>query len=344
MSAASYAVSAKARAKYGKFLTARDYSNLIACQSVPEVMVYLKSHTHFAKVLSDVNERDVHRGRLEMLLRQQNFNEFDSLCRYDSDVSTGFSRYVIARIEAEQILRFLILMSSNSTEKFIFQFPSFFAKHTEIDFMKLATADDYGEFLKALKNTPYYDALKRFEPDSFGKLPVSEIEMALYGIVYKELMGSALRNTKGQERDELQSLFFTINDYMIFSRILRMKKYYDLSPEDIRRNLFTEYSSINPKLLDEMCKAESSAEVFKVMQRARSGRMIKTIGYNYAGDITPRVKYKLAKHNLHFSTNPSVVMISFLFAGETELMNVISLIEGVRYKLDKAAIKSLLIY
>ena len=115
MSSTSLAVLTKARAKFGKQLKERDYSNLLACQSVPEVMVYLKTHTHFAKVLSDVNERDVHRGRLEMLLRQQNFNEFDSLCRYDSDVSTGFSRYVIARIEAEQILRFLILMSSNST-------------------------------------------------------------------------------------------------------------------------------------------------------------------------------------------------------------------------------------
>lgn len=95
MSTTSYAVLAKARAKYGRFLTDRDYASLIACQSVAEVMVYLKSHTHFASVLSEVNERDVHRGRLEMLLRQYLFNEFDTLCRYDSSVSVGFSRYVV---------------------------------------------------------------------------------------------------------------------------------------------------------------------------------------------------------------------------------------------------------
>ena len=76
MSTTSYAVSAKARSKYGRFLTDRDYASILACQSVPEVMVYLKSHTHYASVLSEVNERDVHRGRLEMLLRQYLFNEF----------------------------------------------------------------------------------------------------------------------------------------------------------------------------------------------------------------------------------------------------------------------------
>ena len=37
---------------------------------------------------------------------------------------------------------------------------------------------------------------------------------------------------------------------------------------------------------------------------------------------------------MHFSNNPSVVMLSYMFISEIELMNVISLIEGVRYKLD----------
>ena len=53
MSTTTFAVLAKARAKFGKFLTDRDYSNILACQSVAEVMVYLKSHTHYASVLSE---------------------------------------------------------------------------------------------------------------------------------------------------------------------------------------------------------------------------------------------------------------------------------------------------
>lgn len=333
----------KARAKFGKQLKERDYNNLLACQSVAEVMVYLKSHTHYAKVLADVNERDVHRGRLEMLLRQNLFNEFDALCRYDSDVSTGFSQFVIEQTEVEQILRFLILLSSNSTEKFIFQFPAFFAKHTEIDINRLANAVDYNEFLAALSSSPFYKLLKDFKPDENGKLPVSEIEMKLYGYVYKNLLDLVLSKTKGQEKAELKSLFFTINDYMIFSRILRFKKYYDLPPEKIKENLFLRYTNISPRLLDAMCSAESTAEVFSIMQSSGTGRMINRIGYNYAGDIPPRVKYKLAKRNIHFSVNPSVVMISFMFTCETELMNIISLIEGIRYKVDTKTIKSLLI-
>ena len=343
MSSTSLAVLTKARAKFGKQLSERDYDNLLACQSVVEVMVYLKSHTHFASVLADVNERDVHRGRLEMLLRQNLFNEFETLCRYDSDVSSGFSQFIAEQLEVDQIIRFLILLSSNSTEKFIFQFPGFFAKHTEIDVNRLANAEDYDEFLSSLSSTPYYKLLKNYSPDENGKLPVSEIEMTLFGYVFKHLLELVLSKTKGQELEELKSMFFTINDYMIFSKILRFKKYYDMPPEKLKDNLFLRYTNISPKVLDRMCRAESTGEVFTIMQNSGAGRMINKIGYNYAGDIPPRVKYKLAKHNIHFSTNPSVVMISFMFTSETELMNIISLIEGIRYQLDRKRIKSLLI-
>ena len=343
MSTTSFAVLAKARSKYGKHLTERDYASILACQSVAEVMVYLKSHTHYASALAEVNERDVHRGRLEMLLRQDQFYEFDSLCRYDSSMSEGFSKYVVEKTEVEQIIRFLILLNSNSTEKFIFQFPAFFAKHTSLDINKLANARDYEEFLNALSGSAYYDILKIYMPDQKGMLPVSDMENKLYAYVLGNMLELIKKKAKGTERQELLQMFHTINDYSIFSKILRLKKYYNLSPEVIRTNLLPEYCDLSPKIIDKMCAAESSAEVFKIMQSKGCGRLISKIGYTYASDISPRVQYRLAKKNIHFSNNPSVVMISYMFLAETELMNIICLIEGIRYQLDTKTIQSLLI-
>lgn len=344
MSNTSFAVLTKARAKFGKRLTEKDYTGLLACQSVAEVMSYLKSYTHYSAALRDINERDVHRGRLEAMLRQNLFYEFDSLCRYDSSVSSGFSQYVIETIEVEQIIRFLILLNSNSTEKFIYQFPAYFSKHTEIDIDRLANAKNYEEFLKVLSDSPFYEILKSCSPDEKGRLHISEIENKLYDFVFANLLNIIKKNTKGSERQELTSFFLTINDYNIFSRILRLKKYYNLSPDAIKSNLLLKYSDISPKAIDMMCRAESSAEVFSIMQSTHNGKLIDKIGYVYASDISPRVKYRLARKNMHFSNNPSVVMLSYMFISEIELMNVVSLIEGVRYKLDTKLIQSLLIY
>lgn len=343
MPTTSFAVLTKARAKFGKRLTEKDYASLLACQNVAEVMSYLKSYTHYSNALRDINERDIHRGRLESLLRQNLFYEFDSLCRYDSSLSSGLSQYVIETIEVEQIIRFLILLNSNSTEKFIYQFPSYFTKHTEIDINRLSNAKNYEELLSVLSESPYYDILKKFSPDEKGRLHISDIENKLYEYVFSGLFECIEKTTSGQEKNELKSFFMTINDYNIFSRILRLKKYYNLSPELIKENLFLKFCDISPNVIDMMCRAESSAEVFSIMQSTHNGRLIDKIGYVYASDISPRVKYKLARKNMHFSNNPSVIMISYMFVSETELMNVISLIEGIRYKLDTKIIKSMLI-
>ncbi len=344
MPATSYAVLTKARSKFGKRLTEKDYSGLLACQSVAEIMSYLKSYTHYSEALRDINERDVHRGRLEALLRQNLFYEFDSLCRYDTGLGSGFSEYVISTIEVEQIIRFLVLLNSNSTDKFIYQFPAYFLKHTGINISKLANTKNYEEFLSVLSSSQYYDVLKKYSPDKKGRLPISKIENNLNEYVYKNVLETITKHTKGQEQNELSSLFRTILDYNIFSRILRLKKYYNLSPDVIKENLFTEYCDISPKVIDMMCRAESSAEVFSIMQSTHTGKLIDKIGYVFASDISPRVKYRLARKNMHFSNNPSVVMISYMFVTETELMNIISLIEGIRYKLDTKTIQSMLIY
>ena len=313
MSKTSFAVLTKARSKFGKRLTEKDYQSLLACQSVGEIMSYLKNNTHYSKALTDVSEREIHRGRLEALLRQNLFYEFDSLCRYDSSVSSGLSSYIISTLEVEQIVRFLILLSSNSTDKFIYQFPGYISKHTEIDVNKLANATNYEEFLNATQSSQFYDILKQFSPDEKNRLPISDIENKLYDLVFGKLTKLIKATTKGQEKRELINFFFTINDYNIFSRILRLKKYYKLSPDDIKSNLLL------------------------------NGRLIDKIGYVYASDISPRVKYRLAKKNMHFSNNPSVVMISYMFVAETELMNIITLIEGTRYELDNKLTQSLLI-
>ena len=343
MSNTSYAVSAKARAKYGRFLTDRDYTNILACQSVPEVMVYLKSHTRYAAILTEVNERDVHRGFLEILLRQYRFNEIASLCRYDTGISASFTSYVVEREEVEQIIRFLILLNSHATEKFIFQYPAFLSKYTDLDVNKIANAHDYSEFLEALGGTPYQEILSEFKPDEKGRLAISDIENKLYDRISRNMLELINKKTKGSERQELLDIFRKINDYRLVSRIIRMKQYYHLSPEVIKGNILTEFGDISPKLIDRMCEAESAQEVFRIWHGTRYGKLFDKIGYTGEGDIGPRVKYQLAKRYLHFSDNPSVVMISFIFLSETELMNVISMIEGIRYRLDPKKIRSLLI-
>jgi V/A-type H+-transporting ATPase subunit C len=54
--------------------------------------------------------------------------------------------------------------------------------------------------------------------------------------------------------------------------------------------------------------------------------------------------FKSSSKNIHFSTSPPVVMLSYFYALDIEIDNLIRIIEGVRYKIEPDIIlKSLII-
>ena len=71
MSVEYSAIAAKLKAMYSKFLTRDDYEQLLERKSVNDICSYLKSTPGYGEVLEQVNERDIHRGQMEILLEQK---------------------------------------------------------------------------------------------------------------------------------------------------------------------------------------------------------------------------------------------------------------------------------
>jgi V/A-type H+-transporting ATPase subunit C len=104
-----------------------------------------------------------------------------------------------------------------------------------------------------------------------------------------------------------------------------------------------EYGTLSVKQIEMMCEAETVEDVHKLLRATRYGKLFDRLGYNGEGNIGATVRFQTAKRYLHFSRNPSVVMLAFILLSNIELENVISLIEGVRYRVDPKVIESLLI-
>ena len=79
------AIIAKIKTKYGKRLTEKDYRAMVKCESVGDVVQYMKSYTHYQMFLDKVSN-DIHRGNLEQLIRERQFEELLTLCKYNQGV------------------------------------------------------------------------------------------------------------------------------------------------------------------------------------------------------------------------------------------------------------------
>ena len=164
-SLSSNAVSAKARGMHGKRLTNNNFMDLLNCKTVHDVAYYLKNRTSYNKLLAGINENEVSRSELEVLLKQKIFDDCSDLGRYGASVGERFSDYLIMRSEIEQVMHSLILLNSGKDDGYVNYMPEFLQKKTGIDLDALSQIKTYDDLLRALGNTPYAKVIAPFKPE-----------------------------------------------------------------------------------------------------------------------------------------------------------------------------------
>ncbi|MDF1495952.1 V0D/AC39 family V-type ATPase subunit [Caproiciproducens sp. CPB-2] len=338
----SNAILSKARAMYGRRLTKQNYRELLACQNVGEIANYLKTRTAYGKALAGIDQNSVHRGQLEAKLKQKLFDDYASLCRYEISVGDHFSRYPIMRSEIEQILHSILLLEAGTPEDYLFSLPMYLTRHTHINLTALSQMKSYDDLLSALSHTPYQKLLEGFKPIKGIPINYTGIENALYTYLYQNLFEVIDRYTHGETARQLRDIFNSYIDLINYARIIRLKASYNAGPDFIRSSLLP-FGNINKRILNEMIEAENADAVTELMERTSIGKHFLKIEHSYAGEISNRVKYMTCRHDIHFSTHPSVVMISYTFIMETEVRDIITIVEGIRYKLPPEEIVKLLV-
>lgn len=340
---ASNAILAKALSMYGNRLSSNDYSNLLACNNVREVALFLKNYTNYSEVLTDLNENDVHRGQLEVLLKKKIFKDFAKLGRYEVSIREKLSVYIISRMEIEEILHCLMLYSSKRSEEYMHSLPIFFNKHTRIDLIALAKIKNYDDFLDCIKSTPYYKILKPFKPRHGEIINLTMIETALYTYLFSKTFKIINEYKSKKTRNELNDIFNTYIDFNNIVRIIRLKKYYTPDKDYIVDSLFP-FGTISKKHLNSLIESESIEKIFDKLRKTSFWKKTNKFEYSYIDELPKKIRFYECKHLIRYSVNPPVVMLSYILLSQIELSNIINIIEGIRYGLPSDEIKKMLTF
>lgn len=328
----------KVRSMYGNRVKKEDYDNLMNSKNVSQIASYLKNNTHYSTVLSSIDERNIHRGHLEAVIKTKLFNDCEKLMRFEMSTGNSFSKYLITRTEIRQIIKSLALISGEKTEDNISEMPIYFNKFTKINLQVLSNAKTYDDFLSALGKSSYRDLLEKYHPKKGERLDIQKIECELYNYLYGTFL-SGIEGTAGNRvKKELWNIISDFIDYGNFIRIYRSKKM-GINPDE---SIIVHHGNLKKKHIDEMLEANSEKEVFEIMRSTNQGKRLGKVEYNYIDEIQYRMIYDKCRMNIHMSIDPSIVMLSYIFLMQIELSNLISIIEGVRYNLPKSEVEKLL--
>ncbi|MEE1282120.1 MAG: V-type ATPase subunit, partial [Acutalibacteraceae bacterium] len=171
---------------------------------------------------------------------------------------------------------------------------------------------------------------------------LSAIENTLFNHMFKQVY-AIIEKTSGAEKKDLKKMFDANIDLRNFTRISRLKKYYQLEPDEIKKQLLP-FGSLKEKQLEALCNAQDEKELLSIINQTSAGRILAKVEYNSDFEIPRRALYQESYKRMYFSVNPSVVLVAYFALAETETENIIHIIEGVRYKVPDETVKKLLIY
>lgn len=343
MSFASNSVVAKARAVYGRSLTNEDYAQLVSKESVAEVCAYLKQTPRYSKVLSAVTPQTVHRAQLETLVQRSMFDIFESFHRFDYTESKGFFNYIVFELEIEQVLLALQSAASGSKFDFVAQLPSFLLEHTKVDLAALGRAQSLPEAFERLRGTRFEKVIGDLilAGAETGHFNISECERRLYNGYYLRMLRAVEQKYKGAERKELKRAVLRAIDMENVVTLYRYARIFGTPAGEIPQKLISFKYRLSAEVVERLVAQKDIAKIASELA---------SVGYGISGEVpssveqlAERISLDFMKKTLRLSQSSSVVYFALTQCLQTELKNIKTIIEGIRYKMKSSDIMELLV-
>lgn len=339
MAFSSNSVIAKARAVYGRSLTREDLSRLCSRRSVPEAAEYLKGTPRYQEALSGIDPRTIHRGQLEALLDKAVFSIFEGFSRFDLTESRWFFREIVARLEAEQILTAIQAVENGSTDTYITALPTFLIKSSKLDLLELGRCRSLPEINRALAGTQIGDMLAPLLRNS--QVNIREVERRLCTRYYISCMRVIEKNLRGKQRSELKRAFLKSIDMKNVVTCCRMRAFGYNSGQTAPQLIPFRYR-LSPDAVEELMKQSDISAIERTLSelgfRTDSSAEFQTIE-----QLTEKISLDFLRRTLRLSGNSSTVLFCLIECLETELHNVKTIIEGIRYNIPSDEIYELLV-
>lgn len=343
MSNSSNAMSAKAKAMFGERLNANDYQTLLSKKSISEIAAYLKNESYYSNVLQGINESQIHRGELELLIKQDLFERFSRLIRYGSSNEHGFYRYVVALSEIEQILTCIRSIQADDNISMIAKLPLFLEKSMCFDIRELTQCRTFSQMIEVLKDTEYYEILKPLllvDEDNFDFV---KCETILRNHYYNKVLSIVKNDPTIKSKEEVEEMFKIQIELENIAKIYRLKKYFKSDPNEILKVITPIYLKIPEKKIREYIFYYSADEFLEDLGKSFYGKYIDGTKFIYIEYHIKYIIYQLNKKKLAFTSDPDLVLLTYMALSQTEIQNIVDIIEGVRYKVPQEKISRLLI-
>ena len=174
-------IATKVRAMEAKLLEPGDFEEIAAMKSVPEVVSWLIQNSTYKEVLESLDPELIHRGNIEKLLQLSLYHDYTKIYRFCSLEQRKFLRLYLKRYEVELINYCLRIVINHYQEPFDLNYKKeFFDRYSQISLERLIRSRTTDELIENLRDTEYYETLKKMRDGRAVTLFDYDLALNLY--------------------------------------------------------------------------------------------------------------------------------------------------------------------
>lgn len=334
------AVAAKIKAIEAKCLTENDFEELLQKATVNEIYSYLVNNTAYADVLSGLSPSEIHRTEIEKSLCREMMKEFGRIYSFMDISRKCMLEYWFSHYEIEFLKRGLRHLYNKETNDWLegsTELGEFFAGHTKMNCELIKTAKSIDEFIEACKDTPYGSVLERsknLESDYFN------IASMMDSYYYTRAWKAKDKYLDGEDRKLFADIFGIEIDMENILCIYRSKKYFNIPSERIVGYLIPVRHRLQPDVLKKMVQAQNAQEVIRLTEETPYKNLFGKVDDGFFPEENMNaIYYKSAKSMLSNKPESMAAIYAYFELKEVEISLVTTIIESIRYGLDKQIIR-----
>ena len=314
-------INAKLKGMYAKRLKNDDLQDLAKQNNLKSAVAILKNKSSSLNVLSE----DADREQIEKVLNGEIIYDIEKIVKYLDKNDTQIFNLLISKYEIRCIKRAIkLLYSKNEYDENI----KIWTNTIFTDLKGLESIKSIDEFLKIINKTKYKKILKKYFENKDTEYSIFEIENELDKMYLKSIYNSAGNNKN------LKKMIGAKIDFTNILWIYRMKKYYNFSEDKIEKSIIDINYALKKNQILLLVKAKNIEELNEILK--------KTVYSNIATDNIYELECNMKKylHGLYIKNFKSNLLsinciYSYLNLVELENKDIISIIEAVRYGIDK---------
>jgi len=332
----------KTHVMFGKLLTAGNYHELMRKRNVYDIAAFLKYRTDYGKAFDDIDEREIHRARLESIIRRSLLNDYRRLLCFVRGNIKGFLKVAYLKHEVEGLKRLFRVLEMEGDTAPAQNSLMFLKKYDMLNTKKLAAAGNTKTFISNLEGTDYFYVLRPFLSET-GQHNLFHIEMAL-DMYYINLVNRKKKKLlTGLDAKIVNHSIGTEIDILNLMWIYRARIFYNLDSSFVLRYLVPNYYKLSKELIRKLVGIKNSNEFLELVKNTEYSDLFLSKSHDFFELNFSEHMYRMHYRFFRKYGFSIAAVFSYLHLKECELSNIISIIEGIRYSLPVERIKDFVV-